>query len=114
MAIFQSWLVNLFFHCVVFEFITSEALRLSDVVSRVNSGFLKISHMKDKNADLIHSIHCAVVFVLFLSIPPSPPQKSPCMPSPFFQEIEIHQNDFKIGIMGNITRDYFLFSPRNI
>ena len=113
MAIFQSWLVNLFFHCVVYEFVTSEALRLSDVVSKANSGFLKISHMKDKNADLIYSIHCGIRIVL-VNPPPSPPQKSPCMPSPFFQEIEIHQNDFKIGIMGNITRDYFLFSPRNI
>ena len=112
MAIFQSWLVNLFFHCVVFEFITSEALRLSDVVSRANSEFLKISHMKDKNADLIHSIYCGMRIVLVN--PPSPPQKSPCMPNPFFKEIEIHQNDFKIGIMGNITPDYFLFSPRNI
>ena len=99
MAIFQSWLVNLFFHCVVYEFVTSEALRLSDVVSRANSGFLKISHMKDKNADLIYSIHCGIVSMYA---------------KPFFQEIEMHQNDFKIGIMGNITRDYFLFSPRNI
>ena len=83
MAIFQSWLVNLFFHCVVFEFITSEALRLSDVVSRANSGFLKISHMKDKNADLIHSIHCAVVFVLFLSIPPLSSKKVSMYAKPF-------------------------------
>ena len=70
MAIFQNWLVNLFCYCIVYEFITLETLRLYDVVSRANLGFPKILRIKDKNINLIQSIHCGIGIGLAKPIPP--------------------------------------------